>query len=237
MAHPAFPEESSTTLVTPNSFALLIRTEAPRSLYAPGGKSGSSWRSNPAGPRSTGTIGVIPSPKDTMLASSTIGRASRYRHIVGLRPTIFFLSRCSWNRTSRRPPQSHRHFGAFIGYVVPQDLQRSPSTFFPPQAHGNPSRPIRGRPFSLRSSFGCPAGGSGTGHEESKEGGETIRDSTTGAIGSRHPGRPERDPSRSPRRSVRERDPPACRRGEERASPPAPLVHASTRRMRSIAFR
>src|SRR3990172_5959319 len=147
MAHPAFPEESSTTLVTPNSFALLMRTEAPRSLYDPVGKSCSSLRSNPAGPRSTGTIGVIPSPKDTMLASSPIGSASRYRHIVGLRPTIFFLSRRARNRTSRRPPQSHRHFGAFIGYAVPQDLQRSPSTFFPPQAHGNPSRPFRGRPF------------------------------------------------------------------------------------------
>src|SRR3990170_2698496 len=163
MAHPAFPEESSTTLVTPNSFALLMRTEAPRSLYDPVGKSCSSLRSNPAGPRSTGTIGVIPSPKDTMLASSPIGSASRYRHIVGLRPTIFFLSRRAWNRTSRRPPQSHRHFVAFIWYVVPQDLQRSPSTFFPPQAHGNPSRPIRGRPFSLRSSFGWPAGGYGYG--------------------------------------------------------------------------
>src|SRR4030042_1871048 len=132
MAHPAFPEESSTTRSIPNSFALLIRTEAPRSLYDPVGKSCSSLRSNPAGPRSTGTIGVIPSPKDTMLASSPIGRASRYRHIVGLRRTIFFLSRRAWNRTPRRPPQSHRHFGAFIGYVVPQDLQRRPAPLMPP---------------------------------------------------------------------------------------------------------
>src|SRR3990170_8938228 len=132
MAHPAFPEESSTTLVTPNSFALLMRTEAPRSLYDPVGKSCSSLRSNPAGPRSTGTIGVIPSPKDTMLASSPIGSASRYRHIVGFLRTIFFLSTRARKRTSRRPPQSHRHLGSFMRYVVPHDLQRSPSTLMPP---------------------------------------------------------------------------------------------------------
>src|SRR5512145_1918340 len=131
MAHPAFPEESSTILATPASFALLMSTAAPRSLYEPVGKSWSSFTCNSPGPRSTGTIGVIPSPNDTTLASSATGSASRYRHIVGFLRAISSLSKRAGYRTSSRPRQSHRHLGSFIGYVARQDVQSSPLTSEP----------------------------------------------------------------------------------------------------------
>src|SRR5574337_470737 len=99
----AFPDESSTTRVTPSVWSALTNTAVPRSLNEPVGIRKSSLERNAKEPSRASTSGVKPSPIEMGSAFSGSGMKARYRHSVALLASIRAGSKRGASAISHQP--------------------------------------------------------------------------------------------------------------------------------------